>query len=160
MLFLRVFVIVAGAAQASSFAQQTLPYAPDGHHLVGSITPIVIGDIAPDEAFTQYHLTPPKPVAPDDGAIIVTNSNLTKVKFSWIIPNDPTEEKIFIEVIAIDNNKIQEIFSGYVSEIFKTITLDARFTRYAWRLYAVRRDISQYAVTDWKSFSLVRQKQK
>jgi hypothetical protein len=160
MLCLRAFVIVAGAAQASSFAQQAVPYAPDSHHLAGSITPIVIGDIAPDDNFTQYHLIPPKPVTPVEGAIIATNGNLAKVTFSWIIPTHPAEEKIFIEVIAIDNNKIQEVFSGYVSDLFKTIALDAKFTNYAWRLYAVRGDVSQYAVTDWESFSLITRQQK
>jgi len=160
MLFLRVFVIVAGAAQASSFAQQALTSAPDRHHPVGFITPIVIGDIASDDELTEYHIIPPKPVAPVDGAVIATNGNFTNVTFSWIMPTHTAGEKIFIEIIAIENNKTREIFSGYVSDLFKTITLDARFTNYAWRLYAVRGDISQYAVTDWNSFSLIRRQQK
>jgi hypothetical protein len=155
MLILRVFVIVASAAPTNSLPQEELTNLLDSQNSAGSIIPTIISDVTPDNPFTHSATIAPKLLEPVNGAIIKTNANSYNVRLSWKNSDKKIKEKFFIEVIAFDNGKIRDIFSGYVDTSFKEITLETRYATYAWRIYSVREDISQYAVTDWNNFSFV-----
>lgn len=93
-------------------------------------------------------------VAPANGAEIQTNSNPTHVMLVWKAGLGHQRARFFVEVVAIDSNKVSEMFASYVNQATVTVTLDDKTAEYAWRVYTVGENDPEYALSDWYRFSI------
>ncbi|HSU04987.1 MAG TPA: hypothetical protein VLI93_05405 [Acetobacteraceae bacterium] len=99
-------------------------------------------------------LVPVHPTAPADHATIETDGDPLDVRLVWNTPREPMPVRFFVEVVAIEAGGSREVFASYVDQSAVAVRLVSRNAEYAWRVYAVGRDVATYALSGWERFSV------
>ncbi len=76
------------------------------------------------------------------------------VKLTWSAPAQPIAARFFVEVIALGQGALREVFASYVDQPSAVVRLNATTTDYAWRVDTVGRDVAVYALGPWRRFSV------
>ena len=100
-------------------------------------------------------LVPARPTAPADGAIIEPKVTPLDVKLAWDAPHEPVPVHFFVEVVAVEQSGLHEVFAGYVGHSYAVVTLASTSAEYAWRVYTVGLDDPAYIVSGWQRFSVL-----
>ena len=93
-------------------------------------------------------------LAPANGVEIQANSDPTHVTLVWKADLGHERARFFVEVVAIDSNKLSDVFASYVNQTTVTVTLEDEPAEYAWRVYTVGENDPEYALSDWYRFSI------
>jgi hypothetical protein len=99
-----------------------------------------------------------QPVAPANGDVIPTLAGAPgvagTVELVWISPAQPVPVRFFVQLMALDPVEPHEVFATYLDETATLATLDRVPGRYAWRVYAVGRNLGHYAPSEWNQFQV------
>ena len=99
-----------------------------------------------------------QPVAPMDGDVlpVLTGASGTAgvVELVWVSPPQPVQVRFFVQLLALDPIEPREVFATYLDETATLATLDRVPGRYAWRVYAVGRNVAHYAASEWNQFQV------
>jgi hypothetical protein len=96
-------------------------------------------------------LAPPVPAWPRDGAAIALSGAAPVTELVWTAPPEPSQVDYFVEVRALEAGSYREVFSGYVDTSAAAVSLNAD-RNFAWRVYAVAANGSDYAPSPWSRF--------
>ncbi len=99
-------------------------------------------------------LLPVRPTAPANGSVIEAAGDPLAIKLAWSIPSEPVAVRFFVEVVTIEQVGSREVFAGYVDRPSLEVQLAGGAAQYAWRVYAVGRDVAAYALSRWVYFSV------
>ncbi len=99
-----------------------------------------------------------KPATPMDGDVISVMAGSSdvagKVELVWISPAQPVPVRFFVQLLALDPVEPREVFATYLDETATLARLDRVPGRYAWRVYAVGRNVGHYAASGWNQFQV------
>ena len=99
-----------------------------------------------------------QPVAPADGDVIPALPNAPStagvVELVWVSPAQAVPVRFFVQLMALDPIEPREVFATYLDETATLATLDRVPGRYAWRVYAVGRNLGHYAASEWNQFQV------
>lgn len=95
----------------------------------------------------------PQPAAPLNGNINRATHGAT-VELVWVAPVQPTYVRFFVQLVALEAAGPRELFAAYIDESAVLVPLERVPGHYAWRVYAVDRDLSRYAASAWSRFSV------
>jgi hypothetical protein len=119
---------------------------------------IAIGALAPfgtsQSTFADTNLAPALLVSPIDGAELRAKNGQVDVMLAWRQPRQSGSVVFFLEVVAVDNGAVREVFAGYVDHREFTLKLYDGAADYAWRVYTVGRNAPEYAMSRWEWFSV------
>ena len=98
----------------------------------------------------------PQPAAPADGSSVGRPTGPAAVELVWNAPVQPVQARFFVQLLALDAAGPREVFATYLDESAALAPLppDRVPGRYAWRVYAVNRDLTHYAASAWSRFSV------
>ena len=103
-------------------------------------------------------LVPVQPVAPANGstvpALAGAPGGADAVELVWVAPAQVVPVQFFVQVLALDAAGPREVFATYLDETAALAPLDRVPGRYAWRVYAVGRDLKHYAASEWVRFAV------
>lgn len=97
-------------------------------------------------------LAPARPVAPADGATLGQMPGAPSVEFVWTAPAQGGPVRFFVEVVAIEANRLREVFAGYSERSAVLAALDQLPGDYAWRVFVVGLDTPAFAASAWSRF--------
>jgi hypothetical protein len=100
---------------------------------------------------TGAPLAPPVPGWPRDGAAIALSGKTPVTELVWTAPPEPSRVDYFVEVRALEGGTYREVYSGYVDTSAAAVSLNAD-RHFAWRVYAVAANGSDYAPSPWSRF--------
>ena len=113
---------------------------------------------APAPADSARPIEAAQPVAPADGdtipALASTPGAPGMVELVWVSPAQPVPVRFFVQLMALDPAEPREVFATYLDETAALATLDRGPGRYAWRVYAVGRNLGHYAASEWNQFQV------
>jgi len=113
---------------------------------------------SPAPADAARPLAAARPVAPTDGEVIPVLTGppgaAGMVELVWASPAQPVPMRFFVQLLALDPIEPQEVFATYLDETATLATLDRVPGRYAWRVYAVGRNLGHYAASEWSQFQV------
>ena len=119
------------------------------------------GDARPRPPYPTDSAHPIKaaqPVAPTDGEVIPVLAGAPgaagMVELVWVSPAQPVPVRFFVQLLALDPIEPREVFATYLDETATLATLDRVPGRYAWRVYAVGRNLGHYAASEWNQFQV------
>ena len=99
-----------------------------------------------------------QPVAPADGDVVPAVASAPgaapMVELVWVSPAQPVPVRFFVQLLALDPIEPREVFATYLDETATLATLDQVPGRYAWRVYAVGRNLGHYAASEWNQFEV------
>lgn len=99
-----------------------------------------------------------QPVAPTNGEVIPVVAGapgaLGMVELVWASPAQPVPVRFFVQLLALDTIEPREVFATYLDETATLATLYRVPGRYAWRVYAVGRNLGHYAASEWNQFQV------
>ncbi len=96
-------------------------------------------------------LAPPVPGWPREGGAIALSGTTPVAALVWTAPPEPSHVTYFVEVRALESGSYREVYSGYVDTSAAAVPLNAD-RHFAWRVYAVAADGSDYAPSPWIRF--------
>ena len=99
-------------------------------------------------------LTQPQPAAPLDGSNVGRPAGAATVELVWSAPVQPVKGRFFVQLLSLDDTGPREAFATYLDESAVLAPLERVPGRYAWRVYAVSRDLTRYAASPWTRFSV------
>ncbi len=112
----------------------------------------------PAPADAAHPIEAAQPVAPADGDVIPAVANppgtAGVVELVWVNPAQPVPVRFFVQLLALDPIEPREVFATYLDETATLATLDRVPGRYAWRVYAVGRNLGHYAASEWNQFQV------
>ncbi len=96
--------------------------------------------------------------APADGdtvrAVAGAAHAAASVELVWVAPAQDVPVRFFIQLMILDGTGSREVFAAYSDETAILAPVGPVPGRYAWRVYAVSRDLRQYAAGDWRHFEV------
>ena len=99
-----------------------------------------------------------QPVAPMDGDVLPVlpgaPGTAGVVEVVWVSPAQPVQVRFFVQLLALDPIEPREVFATFLDETAILATLDRVPGRYAWRVYAVGRNVAHYAASEWNQFQV------
>ena len=99
-----------------------------------------------------------QPATPMDGDVIPMLAGAPggagTVELVWISPAQPVPVRFFVQLLALDPIEPREVFATYLDETATLATLGRVPGRYAWRVYAVGRNVGHYAASEWNQFQV------
>jgi hypothetical protein len=98
-------------------------------------------------------LASPIPTWPRDGAAIALSGVTPVTELVWTAPPEPSLVTYFVEVRASEDGRYREVYSGYVETSAAAVSLNADH-HFAWRVYAVAANGSDYAPSPWSRFDI------
>lgn len=96
--------------------------------------------------------SPPAPASPADGAVLAPRGEAVQAELIWTAPAQRAPVRFFVEVVAVSEGGLREVFASYTDVSAALVPLDPRPRGYAWRVYAVAPDGSDYAPSGWSRF--------
>lgn len=112
----------------------------------------------PSPADAARSLEAAQPLAPIDGKVISVVAGapgaVGMVELVWASPAQPVPVRFFVQLLALDPIEPREVFATYLDETATLATLDRVPGRYAWRVYAVGRNLGHYAASEWNQFQV------
>lgn len=93
----------------------------------------------------------PTPLAPEVGS--VSGSAQQDVELVWTASQQPEPVQYFVELRALAPSGSREVFSAFLATSSIVAPLPDHGGSYAWRVAAVGRKASRYAVSAWTSFT-------
>jgi len=116
------------------------------------------GDARPRPPFpadAAHPIEAVQPLAPTDGeAIPAIVGAAGLVELVWASPAQSVPVRFFVQLLALDPIEPREVFATYLDETATLATLDRVPGRYAWRVYAVGRNLGHYAASEWNQFQV------
>ena len=113
----------------------------------------------PAAADAAHAVEAAKLAAPADGDVIhvVASAPGTAgmVELVWVSPAQPVPVRFFVQLLALDPIEPREVFATTLDETATLATLDRVPGRYAWRVYAVGRNLGHYAASEWNQFQVL-----
>jgi len=127
---------------------------PKPNHTAPALLAVAVLLAVPCFAAADSAIEPAVLTAPADGAKIQVDSDQTQVTLGWKVA--PVHERVryFVEVVAINTNKLSEVFASYVDRPTVTVTLYGKTAEYAWRVYTVEENAPDYALSNWWRFDI------
>ena len=99
-----------------------------------------------------------QPATPLDGDVIPVIAGASgaagTVELVWVSPAQPVPVRFFVQLLALDFTEPREVFATFLDETATLATLDRVPGRYAWRVYAVGRNVAHYAASEWNQFQV------
>jgi len=99
-----------------------------------------------------------RPIAPADGEVVPALASATSgastVELVWVGPAQAVPIRFFVQLLALDAAEPREVFATYLDETAILASLDRVPGRYAWRVYAVGRNLGHYAASEWNQFQV------
>lgn len=100
-----------------------------------------------------------QPVAPADGSTVPALAGeppdaADAVELVWVAPAQAVPVRFFVQLLALDAAGTHEVFGAYLDETATLAPLERVPGRYAWRVYAVARDLRHYAASEWQRFQV------
>jgi len=112
----------------------------------------------PSPADAARSLEAAQPLVPADGEVIPVVAGVPgaagMVELVWTSPAQPVPVRFFVQLLALDPIEPREVFATYLDETATLATLDRVPGRYAWRVYAVGRNLGHYAASEWNQFQV------
>lgn len=94
-------------------------------------------------------------VTPADGDVIPAMAGTPgTVELVWVSPAQPVPVRFFVQLLALDPVAPHEVFATYLDETATLAMLDRVPGRYAWRVYAIGRNLGHYAPSEWSLFQI------
>ncbi len=110
----------------------------------------------PTPADAARPLEAARPVTPVDGDVIPVLAGAPgTVELVWTSPAQPVPVRFFVQLMALDPVEPHEVFATYLDETATLAMLDRVPGRYAWRVYAVGRNLGRYAPSEWSQFQVL-----
>jgi TPR repeat protein len=102
--------------------------------------------------------TAPQPVAPADGSTVPALAGApgaaNTVELVWVAPAQIAPVRFFIQLLALDAAGTHEVFASNLDKTATLASLERVPGRYAWRVYAIGRDLKHYAASEWSRFEV------
>jgi len=99
-----------------------------------------------------------QPVAPADGSLVPALAgapgDADTVELVWVAAAQAVAVRFFVQLLALDAAGPHEVFATYLDETATLASLERVPGRYAWRVYAVSRDLKHYAASEWQRFQV------
>ena len=99
-----------------------------------------------------------QPAAPMNGDVLPALAGAPGtagvVELVWVSPAQSVPVRFFVQLLALDPIEPREVFATYLDETATLATLDRVPGRYAWRVYAVGRNVAHYAASEWSQFQV------
>ena len=112
----------------------------------------------PAVADAAHVIVAAKLVTPGDGDVISAVAGAPGsagvVELVWVSPAQSVPVRFFVQLLALDPIEPREVFATYLDETATLATLDRVPGRYAWRVYAVGRNLAHYAASEWNQFQV------
>lgn len=96
-----------------------------------------------------------QPVAPSEQAALLRSGDEPAVELVWIAPAQRAAVRFFVEVVAIEDSRVRDVFAGYSDRSALLAALDPAAAEYAWRVFVVGLDSPDYAASAWTRFRIV-----
>lgn len=124
------------------------------HRTAFMLLSAVVALAVPNLSLAEFRAAPASLITPADGVEVQANSDPTHVMLAW--KEDQARERVrfFVELVAVGDDKLSEVFASYVDRTTVTVTLDGRTGQYAWRVYTVGVNDPEYVLSDWHRFSI------
>ncbi len=97
-------------------------------------------------------LTAALPVAPAEDAAIPRSSGEPVVELVWAAPPQRAPARFFVEVVAVEDDRLRDVFAGYSDRSALLAALDPTASDYAWRVFVVGLDTPDYVASPWTRF--------
>lgn len=112
----------------------------------------------PAPADAAHPIGTARPAIPMNGDVIPALAGAPgaagTVELVWVSPAQPVPVRFFVQLLALDPIEPREVFATYLDETATLATLDRVPGRYAWRVYAVGRNLGHYAASEWNQFQV------
>lgn len=95
-----------------------------------------------------------QPVAPAENAALPRSGSEPVVELVWIAPAQRAAVRFFVEVIAVEDNRLRDVFAGYSDRSALLAALDPAAADYAWRVFVVGLDTPDYVASSWTRFRI------